>query len=88
MNDIDLIRFNRTFSGYFFLFVIFLLLTTNYINFELSNLLCLILILLFGITHGSLDNFKGKKLLKKFKIKNEIIFYRPRRNILYFAFAF
>ena len=82
MNDVDLVRFNRTFSGYFFLFVIFLLLITNYVNFEFSNLICLILILIFGITHGSLDNFKGKKLLKKFKIKNEVIFY-----VSYIVFA-
>jgi beta-carotene 15,15'-dioxygenase len=82
MNDVDLVRFNRAFSWYFFLFVIFLLLIANYINFELSNLVCLILVLLFGITHGSLDNFKGKKLLKKFKIKNEVIFY-----VSYIVFA-
>jgi beta-carotene 15,15'-dioxygenase len=75
MNGFDFIRFNKNFSWYFFLFSILLLLAANYLNFELSNLVCLILILLFGITHGSLDNLKGKKLFKIFKIKNEIIFY-------------
>ena len=33
------------------------------------------LIISFGISHGALDNVKGKKLLKKFKIKNFLLFY-------------
>ena len=39
------------------------------------TILCLFLILTIGISHGSLDNIKGKKLLKFFKIKSESIFY-------------
>jgi len=35
----------------------------------------LILILSLGISHGSLDHLKGKKLFKIFKIKNQIFFY-------------
>ncbi len=37
--------------------------------------LCLFLILTLGISHGSLDNIKGKKLLKFFNIKSSYIFY-------------
>ena len=33
------------------------------------------LIISFGISHGALDNEKGKKLLRKFKIKNILLFY-------------
>ena len=35
---------------------------------------CLFLILILGISHGALDNFKGKKLLKFLGYK-EIIFF-------------
>ena len=38
-------------------------------------ILCLFLILTLGISHGSLDNIKGKKLLKLFDIKSMSIFY-------------
>ena len=37
--------------------------------------LCLFLILTIGISHGSLDNIKGKKLLKFFHIKSMYKFY-------------
>ena len=37
--------------------------------------LCLFLILTLGISHGSLDGIKGKKLLKFFAIKSMSIFY-------------
>ena len=33
------------------------------------------LILILGISHGALDNIKGKKLVKIFKIKNISYFY-------------
>ena len=38
-------------------------------------IICLFLILTIGISHGSLDNIKGKKLLKFFKIKSISTFY-------------
>tara|TARA_B110000438_G_scaffold232902_1_gene228761 strand:+ start:31 stop:993 length:963 start_codon:yes stop_codon:yes gene_type:complete len=38
-------------------------------------ILCLFLILTLGISHGSLDNIKGKKLLKFFNIKSMSTFY-------------
>ena len=39
------------------------------------TVLCLFLILTIGISHGSLDNIKGRKLLKVFGLKSEYIFY-------------
>ena len=39
------------------------------------NILCLFLILTIGISHGALDHLKGYKLLNKYKISNNIIFY-------------
>ena len=44
-------------------------------NFTVSPLICLLLILSIGISHGSLDNLKGEKLLKIFGINNFFIFY-------------
>jgi len=38
-------------------------------------ILCLFLILILGISHGALDNIKGKKLLKLFGYKSIISFY-------------
>ena len=38
-------------------------------------ILCLFLILIIGISHGSLDDIKGKKLLKIFKYRSIFIFY-------------
>ena len=37
--------------------------------------LCLFTILIIGISHGSLDNIKGEKLLKIFGYKSDILFY-------------
>tara|TARA_Y100000590_G_scaffold326420_1_gene370497 strand:+ start:613 stop:1554 length:942 start_codon:yes stop_codon:yes gene_type:complete len=57
---------------------------TSYLQYEIrysdlysTNLLilCLFLILTIGISHGSLDHIKGKKLIKLFKIKSMILFY-------------
>ena len=38
-------------------------------------MLCLFLILTIGISHGALDNIKGKKLLKFFNLKSMSTFY-------------
>ena len=40
-----------------------------------TNLICFFLIATIGVSHGSLDNYKGKKLLKFYSLKNSIIFY-------------
>ena len=44
------------------------------INFE-PIVFCLILILILGISHGALDNLKGKKLLNLFGYKSPFSFY-------------
>ena len=44
------------------------------LNFE-PIILCLFLILILGISHGALDNIKGKKLLKLFGYKSSFSFY-------------
>ena len=43
-------------------------------NFE-QVIFCLFLILILGISHGALDNIKGKKLLKLFGYKQNVFFY-------------
>ncbi len=73
-NKIKKINFNHSFI--FFLFCnIFSLITFVINNFTVSPLICLLLILSIGISHGSLDNLKGEKLLKIFGIDNFFIFY-------------
>ena len=44
-------------------------------NLNISPTICLILILTIGISHGSLDHIKGKKLLNILNINNIYIFY-------------
>ena len=69
-------KINLKHSFIFFLFCnIFSLLTFIINNFTISPLICLLLILSIGISHGSLDNIKGEKLLKILKINNNSIFY-------------
>ena len=40
-----------------------------------TNIVCFFLILILGISHGALDNIKGKKVLSFFGLKNILIFY-------------
>ncbi len=47
----------------------------EYLRINTLNLFCLFLILTIGISHGALDNIKGKKLLKFLKIKSISTFY-------------
>ena len=73
-NKIKKLNFNHSFI--FFLFCNVFSLTTFVINnFTVSPLICLLLILSIGISHGSLDNLKGEKLFKIFGINNLLIFY-------------
>ncbi len=44
------------------------------LNFE-PIVFCLFLILILGISHGALDNIKGNRLLKIFKLKSILYFY-------------
>ena len=73
-NQIKKINLNHSFI--FFLFCnIFSMLTFAINDFSISPLICLLLILSIGISHGSLDNIKGKKLFQIFGINNLSIFY-------------
>ncbi len=73
-NKIKKINLNHSFV--FFIFCnIFSLITFVINDFTVSPLICLLLILSIGISHGSLDNLKGEKLLKIFGINNFFIFY-------------
>ena len=81
-NQIKKINFNHSFI--FFVFCNFISLIFFKINnFLISPLVCLFLILSIGISHGSLDNLKGKKLLKIFELDNIYIFY-----LTYISIAF
>ena len=42
---------------------------------NISPVICLLLILSIGISHGALDNQKGKRLIKLYNIKNSYFFY-------------
>ena len=73
-NRIKHINLNHSFI--FFLFCNICSLVTFVIDdFTISPLICLLLILSVGISHGSLDNLKGKKLFQIYGINNPNIFY-------------
>jgi beta-carotene 15,15'-dioxygenase len=71
--------YSNTLHGYWFLGITVTLLAINYFIIPVAgtytNLICLFLILTIGISHGSLDNLKGNKILKIYKIKNKVVFY-------------
>ena len=73
-NKIKKINLNHSFI-FFFVVNIFCILLFKFNNFNISSILCLLLILIIGVSHGSLDHIKGKKLLKLFNIKSSYIFY-------------
>ena len=80
-NRIKKINFNHSFI--FFLFCnIFSYITFVKNNLIISPLICFLLILSIGVSHGSLDNMKGKKLFEILKINNFFIFY-----LLYISLA-
>ena len=68
------INLNHSFI-FFFVVNIFCILLFKFNNFNISSILCLLLILIIGVSHGSLDHIKGKKLLKLFNIKSNYSFY-------------
>ena len=75
MNN-QLKRVNLNHSFIFFLFSNFIfLLTHKIVNFTLTPIICLLLILTIGVSHGSLDHTKGKKLLQILNIRGMYIFY-------------
>ena len=73
-NQISNINLNHSFI-FFISCNIFSLIIFKLNNFYISPLFCLILILIVGVSHGSLDHLKGKKLLKIFNIENILFFY-------------
>ena len=67
---------NLNHSFVFFLFCnVFSFKVFKFSNFNISSLICLILILIIGVSHGSLDHEKGRKLFKIFNINSISIFY-------------
>jgi Brp/Blh family beta-carotene 15,15'-monooxygenase len=68
------INLNHSFIFFFGANIISILLF-KYSNLNISTILCLLLILIIGVSHGSLDHIKGKKLLKLFNFKSTYIFY-------------
>jgi len=68
------INFNHSFI-FFLLCNIFSLIAFKINTFTISPFICLLLILSIGISHGSLDNFKGRKLFQILQINNFSIFY-------------
>ena len=75
MND-QIKKINLNHSFIFFLFCnIVSLIVLKFINFNISSLICLFLILIIGVSHGSLDHEKGKKLFKILNIKSISFFY-------------
>ena len=73
-NKIKKINLNHSFIFFFFV-NIFCFLFFKYSNLNISPILCLLFILIIGVSHGSLDHIKGKKLLELFNIKSNYIFY-------------
>jgi len=73
-NEIKKTNLNHSFI--FFLFsYIFSLIIFKFNNLNISPLICLLLILTIGVSHGSLDHVKGKKLFNILNIKKISIFY-------------
>ena len=75
MNN-EIKKINLTHSFIFFLFSnIFSVIIFKLSNLNISPLICLLLILTIGVSHGSLDHVKGKKLFNILNIKKISIFY-------------
>ncbi len=73
-NKIKKINLNHSFI-FFFIVNIFCILLFKLSNFNVSSILCLFLILIIGVSHGSLDHIKGRELLSLFNIKSTYVFY-------------
>jgi Brp/Blh family beta-carotene 15,15'-monooxygenase len=69
-------KINFYHSIIFFLFSCFISLIINqFENLIISPMVCLFLILTIGISHGALDDQKGKKLNQLYNIKKSYLFY-------------
>jgi len=60
---------------FFLLSVSLVIIIDQFENLIISPVICLLLILSIGISHGALDNQKGKRLIQLYNIKNSYIFY-------------
>jgi len=81
----NLIKINKEYSLVLFLFSFIVLGGfISGLNFEIPfiNIICFFLISSFGILHGALDNLKGDKVLKFYKIKKKYVFY-----LIYISFS-
>ena len=75
MNN-KIIKINLNHSFIFFLFCnFFSLLVLKLNDLIISTPICLLLILIIGVSHGALDHIKGKKLFKILNIKKISFFY-------------
>ena len=73
-NKIKKINLNHSFI--FFLFSnIFSLIIFKLNNYIISPIVCLMLILIIGVSHGSLDHIKGQRLFKILNIQQFYFFY-------------
>ena len=69
-------KINFYHSIIFFLFSCFIALINNQLkNLMISPVVCLFFILSIGISHGALDNQKGKKISQLYNIKKSYFFY-------------
>ncbi|MDA7582825.1 Brp/Blh family beta-carotene 15,15'-dioxygenase [Candidatus Pelagibacter sp.] len=69
-------KINFYHSIIFFLFSCFIALAANqFENLIISPVICLFLILTIGISHGALDDQKGRKLSKLYNVKKSYLFY-------------
>ena len=67
INEIKKINLNHSFI-FFLLSAIISLIIFKINNFSISPLICLLLILTIGVSHGSLNHIKGEKLFNILKI--------------------
>ena len=73
-NQIKKINLNNSFL-FFLLCNAFTVIALKITYFTISPLICLLLIFTIGVSNGSLDNLKGKKLFQIYGIDNFFIFY-------------
>ena len=68
-------KINLIHSFIFFFFANIFCFSMFKFNLIVPSILCFLLVLIVGVSHGSLDHLKGKKMLKLFNIKSTYIFY-------------
>ena len=67
-------KINYKHSLVFFISCIFIS-SFDYLRSNSFYFICFFLILILGVSHGALDNIKGKKLIKIYRINNIAYFY-------------